>query len=109
MFSLFSETKNPPCLPKSLEHWFADMTNVEKLRDLLRDPVFQTAAASLISAAQPAYACTIQPTEINDRRQAWLAGYNDAFRDLLKLTKAPVPRAGSTLPDEWSHIRPQQD
>jgi len=109
MFSIFSSPQHKPAIPKPLEHWFADITNVEKLREILEEPVFQTAAASLISGAQPGYGCTTTPTEINDRRQAWLAGYNDAFRDLVKLTKAPVPRSSGTLPDEWSHIRPEQD
>jgi hypothetical protein len=109
MFTLFQGLNKKPPVPKPLEHWFADITNVERLRELLKDPVFQTASASLISAAQPSFGCTTQPSEINDRTQAWLAGYNDAFRDLVKLTKAPVSSGANNLPSEWGHLTPTEN
>jgi hypothetical protein len=89
-----------PVVPQTIERWFSDPTQVSALRDVLENPAFETAAATLLSAARPTFVNLVD-TERNAIRQAWLAGYHDFVNDLLKLTKAP-PRKGTTV-EEWSH------
>lgn len=98
-----------PVAPMPLDRWFANITNVESLRDILNSPTFGAAAATLISAAQPTFQQIINNDEINARRQAWLAGYNDAFNDLMKLTKPPAALGKHSMPAEWDHILREQD
>jgi len=88
-------------VPKSLEHWFHDIAAISRLREILDDPIFQLACATLSSAAQPTYSSIIA-NGTNNERHCWLGGYTDFYRDLQKLTKSPVSRTGS--PEEWSHI-----
>lgn len=87
--------------PKSLDHWFKDIDAVTRLRELLDDPIFQLACATLTQAAQPTYSSIIAGSN-NNERVCWLGGYNDFHRDLQKLTKAPTSR--NNVPEEWSHI-----
>lgn len=89
-----------PVVPQTIERWFSDPTQVQKLRDILADPTFEVAAATLLSAARPSYS-GLGDTERNALRQAWSAGYHDFITDLQKLTKAP-PTKGRDL-EEWSH------
>ena len=89
-----------PALPKSLEHWFLDPNLVEGLRAALEDPVLQTAIASLLSAAAPSLGNALDADK-NSLRLSWLAGYNDAFRDLHKLTVQP--RRAQDV-ESWAHI-----
>lgn len=95
---LFQKTINR----SPLSRWFANIAQVGELRDLLASEAFEQAAATLISAAQPTYADVIGDDDVSRRKQAWLAGYNDAFNDLLKLTKAPTSRSAQA--GEWEHI-----
>jgi len=95
-----------PALPKTLKHWFQDPMAIVRLREILSDPVFLTACATLQAAAQPAHAATraLSP----EKRAAafdWLAGYGDFLRDLEKLTQLP-PETTQQL-EEWKHITPQ--
>lgn len=90
-----------PALPKSLAHWFADSTNVDRLREILDDPVFQTACATMIDAAQPTFTNVINSSSNNELR-CWLAGYTDFVRDLTKLTRVPVDKTAQA--NEWAHI-----
>ena len=89
-----------PVVPQTIERWFSDPTQAAKLREILGNPAFETAAATLLSAARPTFVA-LTDTERNAQRQAWLAGYHDFANDLLKLTKAP-PTKGQNL-EEWSH------
>lgn len=89
-----------PVVPQTIERWFSDPTQSAKLREILDNSVFETAAATLLSAARPTF-MALTDTEHNAQRQAWLAGYHDFANDLLKLTKAP-PTKGQNL-EEWSH------
>lgn len=89
-----------PIIPQTIERWFSDPTQVAGLRELLESPVFESAAATLLSAARPTFV-SLGDTERNAQRQAWLAGYHDFVNDLLKLTKAP-PTKGLNI-EEWSH------
>ena len=93
-------------LPRPLSFWFADQKSVEKLREILSDPVFQTAVATLAAAAQPAHAA-IRALSPEQRSASfdWLAGYSDFVRDLEKLTRIPVQ--GPSLLEEWTHIAPK--
>lgn len=95
--------KKPP-IPRKLERWFQDPVTVSRLREILTEDAFQIAQATLLDAALPTYAQINRPTENNELRHAWLAGYRDALRDLQSLTIAPAARGNTTLPDEWSHI-----
>jgi len=87
--------------PKPLDHWFNDIAAVTRLREILDDPIYQLACATLTQAAQPTYSSIIAGGN-NNERICWLGGYVDFYRDLQKLTKAPTAR--STVPEEWSHI-----
>ena len=92
-----------PALPKTLAHWFQDPVAVIRLRELLADPVFLTACATLSAVAQPAHAAT--RTLSPESRAAsfdWLAGYHDFLRDLEKLTR--IPDSGRQFVEEWNHI-----
>lgn len=95
-----------PVLPKTLQHWFQDPIAVARLRELLADPVFLVACATLNAAAQPAHMATrAQSPEQLASSFVWLAGYNDFLRDLEKLTR--MPDSGRTNIEEWKHITPQ--
>ena len=89
-------------IPKSLEQWYLDPVSVSALRDLLNEPVFQVACATLVNAALPSFQSALD-IEKNKVRHAWLAGYRDFLSDLLALTKAPATR--KELQEEWSHIQ----
>lgn len=90
-----------PVVPKSLEHWYNDPYAVTRLREILDDPIYQLACATLTQAAQPTFSNVVSGTG-NNERLCWLGGYVDFHRDLQKLTKAPTSRAN--VLDEWSHI-----
>lgn len=98
---IFSRNRKP-AIPKTLEHWYADMAAVSKLREMLDDPTLQLAINTLCAAAMPNGSVSLRAGEINAATLNWLAGYNDAFRDLQKLTK--LPNHLSDLPDEWTYI-----
>lgn len=90
-----------PTIPKSLEHWYLDAKAVDDLRGILEEPSLQTAIATLLSAAAPTLGNSLD-AEANSLRLSWLAGYNDAFRDLVRLTIAP--RRNQDL-ESWAHIQ----
>lgn len=91
-----------PAIPRPLEHWFQDITAITDLRTLLENPVFQQASSTLLHAALPSFASLTEPDK-NAVRLAWLAGYQDAFKDLHALTKMPTTR--SAVAQEWGHIQ----
>lgn len=97
----FKASKVP--LPKPLSHWFTDLAAIDKYRVIVEDPVFQTAVATLKEAASPSSGALSADAGQNAMRLNWLAGYNDAFRDLQKLTKLPVKP--TQTPQEWMHIQ----
>jgi hypothetical protein len=90
-----------PTVPKTLDHWFNDIAAVTRLREILEEPAFQLACASLLSAAQPSFSSIIAG-EGNNEKMCWLGGYSDFLRDLQKLTKLKSKSNNNT--DEWSHI-----
>lgn len=92
-------------LPKPLSHWYADLASIDHLRQLLDDPVMQTAVATLKETAAPNIAGLSKDSEQNAMRLNWLAGYHDAFNDLMKLTK--LPTKPQQTPQEWMHIMNQ--
>jgi hypothetical protein len=87
-------------VPKPIHHWFLDPVSVNRLREILEDPVFQLAAATLMQSAAPSFTSSVG-TQFNNERLCWLAGYGDFVRDLQKLTKMPVDKGGL---QEWAHI-----
>jgi hypothetical protein len=92
-----------PALPKSIQHWYASPQAAIQLRELLDNPIFLTACATLSAAAQPAHMAThaLSP-EKQAASFAWLAGYHDFLRDLEKLTR--MPSEGPLATPEWDHI-----
>jgi hypothetical protein len=97
----FRASKVP--LPKPLAHWFLDHASVDQYRALVEHPLFQEAVATLKEASSPTSGGMSADTTQNAMRLSWLAGYNDAFRDLQKLTKIPVKH--TQTPQEWMHIQ----
>ena len=92
-----------PVLPKTIAHWFQDPAAVIRLREILSDPVFLTACATLSAAAQPAHmALHALSPEKQAASFAWLAGFHDFLRDLEKLTR--MPDSGRQSVEEWEHI-----
>jgi hypothetical protein len=92
-----------PVLPKLLRHWYQDPLAVTRLREIVSDPVFLTACATLSAVAQPAHAASRGLD--GDKKAAsfdWLAGYHDFLRDLEKLTH--LPAEGPQSLEEWKHI-----
>jgi len=94
-----------PVIPRPLHVWFQDPLSAIRLRELVTDPVFLSACATLSALAQPTFGVSQKRT--GEQRAAafdWLSGYHDFLRDLEKLTKLPEPaRHSQGLPDEWSH------
>ena len=86
--------------PKPIEHWFRDPQYIERMREIVSDPIFQHACATLLAAALPSFR-NADNAESNSLRHSWLAGYRDALNDLVSLTNAP--NKPTSLPDEWSH------
>lgn len=91
-------------IPPKLSHWFANETNVTRLRELLDEPILQQAFAMLRDAAGPDYTTLVNDVESNARRHCWLAGYRDFQNDLEKLTKMPASTNPPTQ-EEWTHIQ----
>ena len=94
--------RSKPEVPKTLEHWYQDVVAVERLREIVADPVFRTAVATLLSAAQPTHRHLVAP-ESDARRLAWLAGYNDFADGLVTLTRRPLDQPKAS--DEWAHYQ----
>jgi hypothetical protein len=91
---------NKPVTPITIDRWFNDPQSAPRLREIIENPYFELAAATLLSASRPTFSNLGDP-ERNSQRQAWLAGYHDFANDLIKLTKQPV--AKNNNPDEWAH------
>lgn len=92
-----------PTVPKPLKQWFLDPVAVDRLREILDDPVFQVACATLHNAALPSFNTVNNTPEGNSNRLAWLAGYRDFANDLQSLTKLPQTKDYSVA--EWEHIQ----
>lgn len=94
---------NKPALPKTVKHWYNNPQAAIQLRELLDNPIFLTACATLSAAAQPAHMATraLSP-EARAASFDWLAGYHDFLRDLEKLTR--MPESGRQSVEEWEHI-----
>ena len=71
-----------PILPVTIDRWFNDVNSAPRLRELVENPYFELAVATLLSAARPTFANLSDP-ERNSQRQAWLAGYHDFANDLI--------------------------
>jgi hypothetical protein len=87
-------------VPKPIQHWFLDPASVTRLREILQDPVFQLAAATLMQSAVPSFP-NVVAAETNEQKHCWLAGYGDFVRDLHKLTVMP---ADKKVAEGWEHI-----
>lgn len=96
--------REPVALPRVLGNWFADQGSVSRYREMVTSPVFRTAEATLTAAAQPTQRDLRGTPEEVARRMAWLAGYQDAFRDLQRLAHSPAETPADELRDEWGYI-----
>jgi hypothetical protein len=94
-----------PTPPKPLEHWYQDIAAVERLREILADPILQQASATLLQAAMPSHV-NVGSGHVNNERLCWLGGYSDFLRDLNRLTKIPAQQADVL---EWKHIASDLD
>ena len=92
-----------PAVPIKLERWFNDLASVNRLREIVNDPVFQQAVAILKEAAGPSAAAISPDPQVNSHRLSWFAGYRDSFNDLEKLTKK-TKSANPPTAEEWTHI-----
>jgi hypothetical protein len=95
--------KPKTALPKPLTQWFRDPVAIDRLREILDDPVFQTAVATIKEAAGPSARSMATNPQANNDRLHWYAGYRDAFEDLAKLTR--LPTTPKQTKDEWMHIQ----
>ena len=103
MFSFFERLFTSRLQPApTRDQWFADYANVERLREIIVDPVFISAVNYLLDEARITNIDVFAKTELLHLRAAHSAGYTSFIRDLESLSKAPVTRAA--LPQEWSHI-----
>jgi hypothetical protein len=95
----------PSRLLKAPSHaqWFQNIGNIERLREILTDPVFSAAVNLLLNSSRLTSADLFKVPAMIPLRAATVAGYNDFYLDLEKLTRAPE-NFNPTLPDEWSHI-----
>lgn len=94
-------------LPIPIDRWFKDVKKIEELRTILDSEAFQTAVAILKDTAGPTYSSITGDAGTNSHRNAWYAGYRDAFSDLHKLTKMQGNKPNVT-PEEWTHIQTPQ-
>jgi hypothetical protein len=95
--------------PKPIKSWHQDPVAVVRLREIITDPVFQTAAATLSAMVQPSFS-VIQKRSVDARAASfdWLAGYHDFVRDLEKLA-TPSAEEETHTETEWGHIQPNFD
>lgn len=106
-FSFRKRGAAPP-VPVPLKRWYANIEFVERLRELVEDPVFQLACATLEQQAQPtASIAAMSDRDKASNRMHWLAGYNDFTRDLISLTK--FPQEQTTQLSEWDYLTNTQD
>ena len=102
--ALFKRTPKPVA-PVPIEQWFMDQATVTDFRALMGSDAMRLAIAVLQNAAQPSASTVVRNTpEQAATRFAWLAGYNDAFNDLRKLTHPPV--ASGNQEQEWDYVLP---
>ena len=85
----------------SREQWFAKIENLERLREILTDPVFVAASNYALDVrrlnesvlrAEPQALCTAA---------AFVAGHAAFLTDLERLAVAPVERFVEPQPFEW--------
>ena len=83
------------------QQWFADIGNLERLREIVTDPVF-VAACNFISDENRMSVSSLNNPDLIPLRAAYSAGIN-GFRERLEWL-ATAPKDPSPLPEEWSHI-----
>lgn len=94
-------------LPVPLKQWFANPGNALRLREIIDDPAFQTAALTAREIGLP----TGTSVSAKDPHQlavshAYLAGFCDFLTVLRSLTVLPVDPLNE---DGWSYVTPEQN
>lgn len=81
--------------------WFALSSNMDTLRELMRDKVFRAACDTLLYEAQPSLT-VVASSDILANKLCYLSGYNQFLRDLYKLCELPaVPT--NFIGEEWAY------
>lgn len=95
----------PPRLRKAPteSQWFSSLENVTRLREILEDPVFIAASNLLLNGSRLSSANLFKVPALIPLKAAQIAGYNDFYRDLVSLSKAPETFRPE-IPDEWEYI-----
>lgn len=93
----------PATCPVSLKSWFQDTGTVSSYREIVRSEAFLKAVATLSDLAAPSSRNTNGPSEEVARRAAWLAGYEDAFRDIQRMAEEPTAPIHANM-DDWGYI-----
>lgn len=93
-------------LPLPLKQWFVNAGNPLRLRELLDDPIFQTAVLTARDLGLP----TGASVSTKDQHQlavshAYLAGFCDFVTVLKSLTVLPVDPLNE---DGWAYVTPEQ-
>lgn len=88
--------------PTTAALWYGNQDNVKGLRDVVTQPLFRLAEATLKDGARPTRT-NLSSAEDNSLNLAWYAGYCDAFRDIQNLTHTPKKFLQPDL-EEWAHV-----
>ena len=97
-----------PALPSPLNRWFKNVSNQKELREIIDNPLFLTAVASLKEHYRPHRGSIKVEDGLNSSNLAWYAGFCDAFQELEKLGHPTVNSQMTTTPtqnEEWTHIQ----
>lgn len=84
------------------QRWFASEVNMQKLRDIVTDPVFIAASNMILNDRR------IRESEVFNQpvtlplRAAFAAGHNAFLRDLEELSRVPQNIAAPV--EEWSYL-----
>jgi hypothetical protein len=98
----------PTVFPVPAALWFGDLASVQELRDMVNSRAFQKAMATLQALSNPLTSTVTDDPVRMAHRYAWLTGYHDAFRDLVRLTKLPEVEVVAEGDEEWGYINTPQ-
>ena len=88
--------------PITREQWFLNLDNLERLREILTDPVFVAATNYLIDSRRLGEAVLLADPESLSRAAAFSAGHATFLTDLERL--AIAPNARPTEPEPFEYI-----
>lgn len=83
------------------EQWFSQVANLERLREILTDPVFVAASNHLLDARRTGESILRANSEQIVLAAAFTAGHASFLTDLERLATAPVERFAEPEPFEY--------